>query len=251
MKLIVAILLAVVTSIQGEQAVAATCLDDVAAFAIRICGDIAISGTSTVVDGNGNIDASISNIIQKVVGGASSSINGHVLYDTYVGVARDQLAGVHFSDLDCRQKMVNIAVAQVCQTAKSEATPDPENIPNPAAASHLGGTLRVEAGLGEEARLIARELGNQFETAGRVLDPKWPTVTYIVEAEPRTVGRSLDGPDEVVVTVTERATDPNLRLPAVLVKREYPWRNPNSSARNVAEQLYSLLSSSVRNETSR
>jgi hypothetical protein len=117
MKPIVSIVFAALTILQGKPAAAASCLDDVATFAIRICGDIATTGSSTVVDANGNIDANISNIIKKVVGGASTSINGHILYDTYVGVARDQLASVHFNDIDCRQKMVNVAVSQVCQTS--------------------------------------------------------------------------------------------------------------------------------------
>ena len=123
MRMIALVLLLVLVFFQETPASATSCLDDVAAFAIRICGDIATSGTSTVIDADGNVDAGISNIIRKVVGGASTSINGHVLYDTYVGVARDQLAGVHFSDIDCRQKMVNIAVAQVCQ---SSSAPQPK-----------------------------------------------------------------------------------------------------------------------------
>jgi hypothetical protein len=116
MKQIAPILIALLMAYQATPAAAATCLDDVANFAIRICGDIENSGTSTVIDANGNVDASISNIIKKVVGGASTSINGHILYDTYVGVAREQLAGARFNAIDCRQKMVNIAVAQVCQS---------------------------------------------------------------------------------------------------------------------------------------
>jgi len=116
MKLFAPISLIIIASFISKPAVAASCLEEVASFAIRICGEIATSGTSTVVDANGNVDASISNIIKKVVGGGSASINGHMLYDTYVGVARDQLVGIHFSDIDCRQKMVNVAVAQVCQT---------------------------------------------------------------------------------------------------------------------------------------
>jgi hypothetical protein len=90
-------ILALIVSMYCSGAMAASCLDEVAAFAARICGDIANSGTSTVVDANGNIDAGISNIIRKVVGGASTSINGHLLYDTYAGVAREQLAGAQFN----------------------------------------------------------------------------------------------------------------------------------------------------------
>jgi hypothetical protein len=93
---------------------AASCLDQVSDFAIRICGEIANSGTKTVVDASGNVQAGVSDIIRNVVGGASTNLNGHVLYDTYTGVVRDQLGAAQFNVIDCRQKMVNVAVAQVC-----------------------------------------------------------------------------------------------------------------------------------------
>jgi hypothetical protein len=69
-----------------------------------------------------------------------------------------------------------------------------------------------------------------------------------VDAEPLTVGPVLDQPDHVIVRVTKHWTDPTLRLPALNVKAEYPWRNPNSSAHNAAEQLFRLLLPSVRDE---
>jgi hypothetical protein len=98
---------------------AASCLDAVASFAIRICGDIANSGSNTMVDATGNVDANVSNIIRRIVGGANTTINGHVLYDTYTGVIRDQLGPAQFNVIDCRQKMVTVAVAQVCSSSQS------------------------------------------------------------------------------------------------------------------------------------
>jgi Caspase domain len=128
----------------------------------------------------------------------------------------------------------------------------PENQQSPeirvggATAFYFGASFSIQPGIGEPARLIARELQAQFERAGFVLDPKRPSIVYDVDVESRTIGRSLDGPDRVIVTITKRWTDPALRLSAPPVRAEYAWRNPNSSARNAAEQLYSLLLPSMR-----
>jgi len=276
LKLFALLSLGIIASFLTKPAIASSCLDEVANFAIRICGDIATSGTSTIVDENGDIDSSISNIIKEVVGGSSSSINGHILYDTYVGVARDQLAGVYFSDIDCRQKMVNVAVAQVCRQTESsnsqvavgsEILPRPEERTRASASSNtdnapprpgirgrvatmprIGPSFSVQPGLGEPARLIARELEAQFGRAGFAPDAQRPTIVYDVDADPIALGPVIDQPDHVIVKVTKRWTDATLRLPSRSVQAEYPWRNPNSSARNAAEQLFRLLLPSVRDE---
>jgi hypothetical protein len=117
-----------------------------------------------------------------------------------------------------------------------------------ATAFYFGASFSIEPGLNEPARLIARELETQFERAGFAPDSQRPTVVYDVDVDPVTLGPSLDQPDHVVVKVTKRWTDPTLKQPARSVKAEYPWRNPNSSARNAAEQLFRLLLPSVRDE---
>jgi hypothetical protein len=118
-----------------------------------------------------------------------------------------------------------------------------------AAAFYFGASFSIQPGLGEPARLIARELEVQFRRGGFVLDAERPTIIYDVEVESRTVGRSLDGPDEVVVKITKRWTDPTLKVSAQPVQAEYAWGNPNSSAQTAAEQLYSLLLPLVRGRT--
>jgi hypothetical protein len=107
----------------GVSSAEASCLSEVSAFAKDICGEIDGAGTQTVVDANGNVDASVSNIIRRVVGGGSATVNGQILYDTYTGVVRDQLGSAKFNVLDCRQKMVNVAVAQVCQPTPPSPPP--------------------------------------------------------------------------------------------------------------------------------
>jgi hypothetical protein len=114
-------------------------------------------------------------------------------------------------------------------------------------AFYFGVSFSIRASPDEPARLIARALEAEFQRAGFVLDPNRPTVTYDLEVEARTVGRSLDGPDRVIVAITKHWTDPTLAIPTQPVRAEYGWRNPNSSARYAAEQLYRLLLPSVRN----
>jgi hypothetical protein len=195
MKTIAAVALVTLAALQVTPANAASCLDDVANFAIRICGDIATSGTSTVVDANGNIDANISNIIERVVGGASTAINGHVLYDTYVGVARDQLAGVHFSDIDCRQKMVNVAVAQVCPTLQSPSRTDLTQI------LVYGPTVRITSGgSSQNAGCVKRVVQSCAypEHGGRLLPASGKLVDVSSSGQ---VGSSVvvDSPDQICI----------------------------------------------------
>ena len=116
-----------------------------------------------------------------------------------------------------------------------------------ATAFYFGASFSIQPGPSEPARLIARTLETEFQRAGFVLDRNRPTIIYEVEAEARTIGRSLDGPDRVIVTITKRWTDPTLATPTQPVRAEYSWYNPNSSARNAAEQLYRLLLPSLRN----
>ena len=124
------------------------------------------------------------------------------------------------------------------ENRKAVARPEPGVS---AATADSVDSFSIEPGLGEEARLIARELEIQFQRAGLVLDTKRPAIVYEIEVEPRTVGRNLDGPDRVFVTVNERRTDPTHAPSLRPVQKEYEWRNPNSSARYVAEHLYALL----------
>lgn len=131
----------------------------------------------------------------------------------------------------------------VAPGACTAPAPNPQPQP-PIRARHLpiGTLIKIQAGFGDPARLIARELEIEFQREGFVLDPQRPKMIYAIEVEPRTVGRILDGPDMVVVTITERSTDPTLILPTPPPPQEYPWHNPDSSARYAAEHLYNLLS---------
>jgi hypothetical protein len=154
----------------------------------------------------------------------------------FVNVARSFLP-----QLPSEQILHTEPESQLEQNHKS--TPAPPTV-DKAPALHSGASISVQAvGLGEPARLIARELEMQLQRAGFIVDPTRPTITLVINVETRTVGRRLDGPDKVIVTVTERSTNLTEGLISVqpVQDKAYEWGNPNSSSRNVAEQLYSLL----------
>jgi hypothetical protein len=105
----------------------ASCLDDVSTFAIRICGEIETSGKSTTVDANGKLDATVGNIITKIVGNGSADVSGQVLVKTFENVTQDQLGKELFNVRTCREKMVDVAIAQVCKKPVTYKTcPRPE-----------------------------------------------------------------------------------------------------------------------------
>jgi hypothetical protein len=141
-------------------------------------------------------------------------------------------------------------VTQDVRAATAQLGPDRQQTPelrvSGATAFYFGASFSILPGADEPARNIARALEAEFGRAGFVLDRDRPTVTYDLEVESRTIGPSLDGPDRVIVTVTKHWTDPTLVVPTRPVRAEFSWRNPNSSSRSAAEQLYRLLLPTVR-----
>jgi Caspase domain len=152
----------------------------------------------------------------------------------------------HMSDGLELESMMKL-VANDVQAATSNQQ-SPEIRVGGGTAFYFGASFAVQPGLNEPARLIARELEAQFERAGFAADPQRPTIVYDVDADPIALGPVVDQPDHVIVKVTKHWTDPSLRQTPRSVQAEYPWRNPNSSARNAAEQLFRLLLPSVRDE---
>ena len=98
----------------SSQSFAEGCLDKVVDFSNQICGAIEKSGSTTLVNANGELDANISNIIRKVVGGGSGKISGASLVETYENVLREQLGPELKSVRECREKMAPLASQQVC-----------------------------------------------------------------------------------------------------------------------------------------
>jgi hypothetical protein len=112
-----------------------------------------------------------------------------------------------------------------------------------------GVSFDIQPGGGEPARLIAQDLKRKFEHAGFVFDSERPTIIYDMDVQALTVGRVLDGPDTVIVTITKRWIDPRKQAEQPVKHESYVWGNPHSSALKISEQLYSLLSPPVSGQT--
>ena len=95
------------------------CLSKVRDFSLSICGEIERSGARTIVTGDGKLDASVSTIIRRIVGGGAAGVSGSVLSDTYENVAREELGKDRFNARECRERMVAVAVSQVCNSKSS------------------------------------------------------------------------------------------------------------------------------------
>jgi hypothetical protein len=90
-------------------------LQEVASFANTICGDIEKTGAKSTVDANGKLDATIGNIVTKVIGASGSvNVSGRALEQSYKGVLQDQLGTELFNVRKGREEMVAVALRQVC-----------------------------------------------------------------------------------------------------------------------------------------
>ena len=180
-----------------------------------------------------------------------------IIFSAEAGTEATDGAGAHspFASSLARHMSDGLELTSMMKLVANDVRAATSNRQNPeirvggGTAFYFGASFAVEPGLNEPARLIARELEGQFERAGFAPDPQRPTIVYDVDAEPITLGAVLDQPDHVIVKITKHWTDPTLKLSARSVQAEYPWRNPNSSARNAAEQLFRLLLPSVRDQT--
>jgi hypothetical protein len=102
----------------------ATCLDDAAAFSERVCGELSNRGSSQLVTGSGELTAEARGLVARMLGSAqgSAAVSGAV--STYENVTREQLATDHANVRECRERMVDVAIKQVCkQGAENNGSP--------------------------------------------------------------------------------------------------------------------------------
>ena len=95
----------------------ATCLDDAATFADRVCGELSNHGSSQLITGSGELSAEARGLIARMLGSAQGSASVNEAVSTYENVAREQLAQEHANVRDCKAHMVDVAVKQVCKQA--------------------------------------------------------------------------------------------------------------------------------------
>ena len=67
----------------------AACLEDAATFALRICGELAQKGKSTLVTGSGDLSAEAKGILTRVLGSAGADFKTGAEYKTYEGLVQE------------------------------------------------------------------------------------------------------------------------------------------------------------------
>lgn len=94
--------IAISTSAHGS------CLDEMAKFAERICGEISTKGSSSVVDAGGGLNAEAKGLLKKFVGSAGVGGDVEVVKESYENVLREHLESELRNNRDCRIKMVAV-----------------------------------------------------------------------------------------------------------------------------------------------
>jgi hypothetical protein len=89
----------------------ADCLDDVANFADKICGQIRTIGKSGLVTGNGDLNATAKELIAKSLGQFHRNV---VVTKTYEDILQEQLGAERISLRKCGIAMAKAAIDQTC-----------------------------------------------------------------------------------------------------------------------------------------
>ena len=89
----------------------ASCLDEAAAFAKSICGEISNKGDSNSV--SAELSAKVDNFLTRI-GGVSGGAKFDAAKSSYDNVIRDELEKEHTNYRECAQNMANVGITQVC-----------------------------------------------------------------------------------------------------------------------------------------
>lgn len=95
----------------------ASCLEEAAGFAERVCGEISSRGSSQLISGSGELNAQAKGLIARMLGSAEGDAKVDAAISSYENVAREQLSSEHSNVRDCRMRMIETAVKQVCPEA--------------------------------------------------------------------------------------------------------------------------------------
>jgi len=106
--------LLLVAPIFYSQCAFASCLEEAADFAERVCGEISSRGSSQLVSGSGDLNAEAKGLIARMLGTAQGDIKVNAAISSYENVAREELTKEHANVRDCRMRMIEVAVKQVC-----------------------------------------------------------------------------------------------------------------------------------------
>jgi hypothetical protein len=94
-----------------------SCLEEAAGFAERICGEISNRGSSQLISGSGALNAEAKGLIARMLGTAQGDAKVDAAITSYENVTREALSSEHANVRDCRMRMIEVAVKQVCPEA--------------------------------------------------------------------------------------------------------------------------------------
>jgi hypothetical protein len=107
---------AVVLSFGGlSNAWGASCLDEAATFAERICGAIQQGGSSSVLTASGQLSAEAKGWLSRFLGSGSAGVNGDVVEKKFVGVVQEQLGPERVDARKCLREMATLGTGEVCR----------------------------------------------------------------------------------------------------------------------------------------
>lgn len=92
----------------------ASCLEEAAGFAERVCGEISSKGSSQLFSGSGALNAEAKGLVARMLGTAQGDAKVDAAISSYENVAHEQPSGEHANVRDCRMRMIEVAVKQVC-----------------------------------------------------------------------------------------------------------------------------------------
>lgn len=95
----------------------ASCLEEAAGFAERMCGEISSRGSSQLISGSGELNVKAKGLIARMLGSAQGDAKVDAAITSYENVTREQLASEHANARDCNIRMAEVAITQVCPQA--------------------------------------------------------------------------------------------------------------------------------------
>lgn len=157
------LLLIVAAAFLPTQAPGADCLDRAVEFAQKVCGEIQRSGATQVIEANGQLKASISGIIRRVLGEVDVGGGGKSVRESYENVLRQDLSKELFNIRDCRMKMVEVGKVEACRIS-GETRRSNNELTDARSQSGTAPTLSPD-------EVILHRMANEFNlTAPAVID---------------------------------------------------------------------------------
>lgn len=149
----------------------ATCLDEAATFSERICGELSNRGSSELVTGSGELSAEAKGLVARMLGSAQGSANVSEAVATYENVAREELAKDHANVRDCKMRMVDVAVKQVCKQGADNSGSSEVAAPATGVASGpMSDATQITEQESKRRQKILDQLGQEYiRTDGRCL----------------------------------------------------------------------------------